>query len=58
MEALKTIVNGTTAELTHVCNGKAYFKIHTADHIYQLEINSMDNDWNNQYIYSKHQNNH
>jgi len=51
MENIKTIVNGTDATLSHVCNGKACFKIMTADHIYQLEINIMDAEWKDIYIY-------
>ena len=29
MENLTTIVNGTTAKLTHVCSGKVYYQIDT-----------------------------
>jgi hypothetical protein len=51
METLKEIVNGTSANLTHICNGKAYFKIETRHHVYQLEINCNDEEWNGVYIY-------
>jgi hypothetical protein len=51
MEKLSQIVsNGTLAKLSHVCNGKTYFIIDTAEHSYQLEINSMDVEWKNMYI--------
>jgi hypothetical protein len=45
MENIKTIVNGTQANLSHVCNGKACYWIKTADHSYQLEINLMTDEW-------------
>jgi hypothetical protein len=51
MENIKTIVNGTQANLIHVCNGKACFVIMTADHSYQLEINLMDSEWKDIYVY-------
>ena len=51
MESIKTIVKGTDASLSHVCNGKACYNIMTADHSYQLEINLMDNEWKDVYVY-------
>ncbi|MFA5207291.1 MAG: hypothetical protein WC428_01320 [Candidatus Paceibacterota bacterium] len=54
METIKTIVNGTQATLSHVCNGKACYKIMTADHIYQLEINLMDSEWKDVYVYPEY----
>lgn len=54
METLKTIVNGTTAKLSHFCNGKAYYKIYTTNHIYQLEINCLDEEWKDVYIYPEY----
>jgi len=51
METIKTIVNGTEATLSHVCNGKACFKIMTADHSYQLEIDLMNSEWKDVYVY-------
>lgn len=50
MENIKTIVNGTTAKLSHVCNGKVCYMIDTTNHSYQLEINSMDDEWKDMYI--------
>jgi hypothetical protein len=50
MENLKDIVKNTTAKLIHICNGKAYYRIDTDNHSYQLEINCMDAEWNNVYI--------
>jgi len=54
METIKTIVNGTQASLSHVCNGKACYKIMTADHSYQLEINLMDAEWKDVYVYPEY----
>ena len=54
MESIKTIVNGTQASLSHVCNGKACFKIMTAEHSYQLEINLMDDEWKDVYVYPEY----
>ena len=51
METIKTIVNGTEATLSHICNGKACFKIMTAEHSYQLEIDLMDSEWKDVYVY-------
>lgn len=50
MESVKTIVKGTTANLSHICNGKVYFRIQTKDHLYQLEIDCMNEEWKNVYI--------
>jgi hypothetical protein len=50
MENIKTIVNGTMATLSHICNGKACYKIDTNDHTYQLEINCMADEWKDVYI--------
>ena len=35
------------AELTRVCNGKVYYKILVKDTIYELELDSTDDDWKN-----------
>lgn len=51
MENIKTIVNGTQANLVHICNGKACYVIITAEHSYQLEINLMADEWKGVYIY-------
>jgi len=50
METLTQIVKGSTAKLSHVCNGKVYFRIDNKDHTYQLEIDSMDSEWKDIYI--------
>ena len=50
MEDLKTIVKGTKAELSFVCFGKVYYRIKTDKHLYQLEINSMDDELKTTYL--------
>jgi len=51
METLKQIVNTTLAKMSHVCNGKAYYIIDTKEHSYQLEIDCLDKEWKDIYIY-------
>ncbi|MBN2520525.1 MAG: hypothetical protein JXB17_08475 [Bacteroidales bacterium] len=50
METLKTIVQGTKAILSHVCEGKVFYIIQIASHLYQLEINSCSDDWKATYL--------
>ena len=50
METLKQIVNGTQAEMTHVCNGKVVYQINTTEHLYQLELDSTAAEWENTYM--------
>lgn len=50
MEKLTTIVKGTRANLVHVCNGKVTYQIQTRDHLYQLEIDSMEQEWETTYL--------
>ena len=50
MESLKTIVKGTKAILSFVCSGKVYYHIETENHLYQLEINSMDGELSTTYL--------
>jgi hypothetical protein len=50
MENLTTIVKGTTAKMSHVCNGIVYYQIYTDKHKYQLEINSMDDEFKTTYL--------
>ena len=50
MESLKQIVKGTTARLTHVCNGRVVYQIETAEHLYQLEIDSTHQEWETTYL--------
>lgn len=55
METLKEIVgNGNMAKLSHVCNGLVYFVIETENHKYQLAIDSLDDDWENNHIVSEY----
>ena len=51
MENLKCIVKGTIAKLSHVCGGKAFYQIKTANHLYQLEINSNLKEWETTYLF-------
>lgn len=50
MENLKTIVKGTMARMVHVCNGKVIYQISTPEHLYQLEIDSTDAEWESTYL--------
>ena len=50
MENLKQIVKGTTANLTHVCNGRAVYQIETDSHLYQLELDSTAQEWETTYL--------
>jgi hypothetical protein len=38
-----------------VCNGKVYYRIDTAEHAYQLEIDSMDSEWKDMHIMPSYQ---
>ena len=54
-------MNGNDAILTHICAGKAYYQIRVLDEkpdefdneetIYQLEINTIDEEWKATYLY-------
>jgi hypothetical protein len=50
MESLTQIVKGTHAKITHVCNGRVVYKIETHSHLYQLEIDSTDKEWESTYL--------
>jgi len=54
METLTKIVKRTEAKLSHICNGQAYFRIETDKHLYQLEINCLDEEWKNVDIFPKY----
>jgi hypothetical protein len=54
MEDLKTIIKETTAKLTHICHGKAYYEIKTENHAYQLEIDTMDEEFNTTYLFPEY----
>ena len=49
--SLKQIVKGTEAHMSHVCAGKVYYEIIVDDSIYQLEIDSMTDEWKTTYLY-------
>lgn len=50
MEKLTNIVKGTMANMVHVCNGKVIYQISTGDHLYQLEIDSNQQEWEATYL--------
>ncbi len=54
METLTQIVNGTLAKMSHMCNGKAYFTIDTAEHSYLLEIDTLDKEWKDVHVLPKY----
>jgi len=47
---LKQIVDGNEAHFTHACEGKLYYAIFVDDAIYQVELNSMAEEWKTVYI--------
>lgn len=50
MEKLTRIVKGTMAHLVHVCNGKVIYQIETGNHLYQLELDSTEQEWETTYL--------
>ncbi len=44
------IVKNTDAKITHICNGKVYFRINVNGTFYELELDSHDSDWKDNYI--------
>jgi len=54
MEDLKTIVKDTTARISYICHGIVYYDIKTTDHIYQLGIDSMDDEFKTTYLYPEY----
>jgi hypothetical protein len=50
METLTNIVRGTSAQLVHVCNGKVIYQIATTQHLYHLEIDSTEKEWETTYL--------
>jgi len=50
MEKLTSIVRGTMANMVHVCNGKVIYQIDTGNHLYQLELNSNEKEWETTYM--------
>ena len=43
-------MKGTTASLVHVCNGKVVYQIPAQGHLYQLEIDSTQEEWTTTYL--------
>jgi len=50
MEKITSIVKGTMANLVHVCNGKVIYQIQTSEHLYQLELDSTQQEWECTYL--------
>jgi hypothetical protein len=50
MEKLTSIVKGTMANMVHVCNGKVIYQIQTSNHLYQLEVDSTQQEWEATYL--------
>ena len=50
MEKLTKIVKGTIANMVHVCNGKVIYQIETSNHLYQLEVDSNQQEWEATYL--------
>jgi len=50
MEKLTNIVKGTMARMVHVCNGKVIYQIESGAHLYQLEIDSTEQEWEFTYL--------
>ena len=50
---LKEIVSGTIAKIQYVCNGIVYYNIEVEDSIYQLGIDSNEDEWKTTYLYPK-----
>ena len=50
MEKLTNIVKGTMANMVHVCNGKVIYQIQNGSHLYQLEVDSTQQEWESIYL--------
>ena len=50
MEKLTSIVKGTMAQMVHVCNGKVVYQIKSGTHLYQLEVDSTQREWDTTYL--------
>jgi len=50
MEKMTNIVKGTMANMVHVCNGKVFYQIETGNHLYQLELDSTEQEWESTYL--------
>ena len=38
------------ANMVHVCNGKVIYHIETSNHLYQLEVDSTQQEWETTYL--------
>ena len=38
------------ANMVHVCNGKVIYQIQTGNHLYQLEVDSTEQEWEATYL--------
>ena len=47
---MTSIVKGTMANMVHVCKGKVIYQINTSSHLYQLEIDSTEQEWDSTYL--------
>ena len=47
---MTSIVKGTMANMVHVCKGKVIYQINTSNHLYQLEIDSTEQEWCSTYL--------
>ena len=48
---LKEIVTGTKAKIQYICNGIVYYNIEVEDSIYQLGIDSTEDEWKATYLH-------
>jgi NAD-dependent DNA ligase len=48
---LKEIVSGTKAKIQYVCDGIVYYNIEVGESIYQLGIDSKEDEWKTTYLY-------
>ena len=48
--SLKELVKDRTAILTHVCEGIAYYEISVGPTVYQLGLDSNDDEWKATYL--------
>ena len=53
MHTLKEIVTGTTAKLSHVCEGIAYYNIDVDDSTYQVGLDSTSDEWKATFMYTE-----
>lgn len=48
---LKEIVSGTIAKIQYICDGIVYYNIEVENSIYQLGIDSKEDEWKSTYLY-------